>query len=217
VRVLDVLVILAVLVAVVRLPIQEGDDERVFEPDLYCVRAFVHLAGAGNQVISEQRVAARAVDQDVSRLQHRHRVLRRHDGHGALHPIRPARIDQIAEGMLDRVERAEPQRPVLQECTEVRRNGPSEREFLVELQWIEDCPDAVSVDGIVFVALDRIRHEVRCELDHARSRVLAPLLIEAHGEPLHRLKQCREKETYGPGADDVYGNVILVGLSNADR
>ena len=65
----------------------------------------------GNQVISEQRAAARAVDQDVSRLQHRHRVLRRHDGHGALHPIRPARMDQIAEGMLDRVERAETPAP----------------------------------------------------------------------------------------------------------
>ena len=32
-RVLDVLVVLAILVAVVRLAVQEGDDEGVFEPD----------------------------------------------------------------------------------------------------------------------------------------------------------------------------------------
>jgi hypothetical protein len=50
-------------------------------------------------------------------LEHRHRVLRRHDGRGALHPIQPARIDQIADRALDGVERAEPQNPVLQECT----------------------------------------------------------------------------------------------------
>ena len=39
VRVLDVLVVLAVLVAVVRLPVEERDDERVLEPDLERVRA----------------------------------------------------------------------------------------------------------------------------------------------------------------------------------
>ena len=47
VRVLDVLVVLAVLVAVVRLAVEEGDDERVLEPDLERVRASIHLAGAG--------------------------------------------------------------------------------------------------------------------------------------------------------------------------
>ena len=47
VRVLDVLVVLAVLVAVVRLAVQEGDDERVLEPDLERVRACIHLVGAG--------------------------------------------------------------------------------------------------------------------------------------------------------------------------
>ncbi len=40
VRVLDVLVVLAVLVAVVRLPVEEGDDERVLEPDVDRVRVF---------------------------------------------------------------------------------------------------------------------------------------------------------------------------------
>jgi hypothetical protein len=80
-------------------------------------------------------------------LEHRHRVLRRHDGPGALHTI-PARVDQIADGALDGVERADPQRPALQERTEVGRNGLSEREALVELAGIEDRLDAVPVDGI---------------------------------------------------------------------
>ena len=105
------------LVAVVRLSVQERDDERVLEPDVERVRAFGHLPGAGNEVISEQGPAARGVDEDVSRLEHRHRVLRGHDRGGALHSIQPARIDQIAEGALDGVEWAEPQRPVLQECS----------------------------------------------------------------------------------------------------
>ena len=59
VRVLDVLVVLAVLVAVVRLPVQEGDDERVLESDLDGICAFDHLAGPGNEVVSKQRPAAR--------------------------------------------------------------------------------------------------------------------------------------------------------------
>jgi hypothetical protein len=41
VRVLDVLVVLAELIAVVRLAVQERDDERVFEPDLERVRGSI--------------------------------------------------------------------------------------------------------------------------------------------------------------------------------
>jgi hypothetical protein len=154
VRVLDVLVVLAVLVAVVWLAVQEGDDERVFESDLDRVHADIHFAKASRQVVSKQRVAAGAVDQDVSRLEHRHGVFRRHDGSGALHRTRPARIDQVADRTLDGVERAEPQRPVVQKRHQVGRNGLSEREPLVELRRIEDRLDAISVDGIVSIALD---------------------------------------------------------------
>ena len=48
------------------------------------------VVGAGNEMVAEQRLAARAVDQDVSRLEHRDRILGRHDGRDALAP-RPAR------------------------------------------------------------------------------------------------------------------------------
>ena len=150
----------------------------------------------GHQVISEQRLAAGAVDQDVSRLEHRHRVLRRHDRSRALAPsFDAARVDQIADAALDGVERAEPQRPVAEKRHQVRRNRLPEREALVELGRIEDGLDVVSVDVIGAVALDRVRDEVRRELDHPRARVLVPLLVEAHGEPLHRLEQRGEQET----------------------
>ena len=107
-----------------------------------------------------------------------------------------------------------PSAQLLQKCHQVRRNGLSEREALVELWWIEDGLDAVSVDGIGSVALDRIRHEVRCELDHPGARVLASLLIEAHGEPLHRLEQCREQETHGSCADHVHSSAGRQGLES---
>ena len=141
------------------------------------VRAFVHLVGARNEVISKQGVAAGGVDQNVSRLEHRDRVLRRHDGSGALHHLRPARIDEIADRALDGVERTEPQRPVPQECHQIRGNGLPEREALLELWRIEDGMDAVSVDRIGTVGLDRVRHEVRGELNHPGPRVLVPLLV----------------------------------------
>ena len=117
--------------------------------------------------------------------------------------MRLTRIDQITERALDGVERAEPQRPSAQQCHQVRRNGPPKREALVELPWIEDGLDALFIDVVGAVALDRIRHEVRCELDHPRPRVVASLLVEVHGEPLRGLEQCRHEETDGARAEDV--------------
>jgi hypothetical protein len=52
-RVLGVLVVLAVLVAVVGLAVEEGDDEGVLEADVERVRAFLHLARVG-EVISQE-------------------------------------------------------------------------------------------------------------------------------------------------------------------
>ena len=94
------------------------------------------------------------------------------------------------------------------------RNGLSERESLVELRRIEDGRDALSVDVIGTIALDRIRHEVRGELDHAGPRVLASLLIETDGEPLHGLEQCRQEETHGSCADDVHAAAGRQGLQS---
>ena len=62
----------------------------------------------------------------------------------------------------------------------------------VELRWLEDGLDILSIDVVGTVTLDRIRHEVRGELNHPGTRILASLLVEAHGEPLQRLEQCRQ-------------------------
>ena len=74
----------------------------------------------------------------------------------------------------------------------------------LELRRIEDGLDAVSVDVIGAVALDRVRDEVRRELDHPGARVLVALLVEAHRELVHRLEQRRQQETHGARADDVH-------------
>ena len=42
----------------------------------------------------------------------------------------------------------------LKKCHQVRRNGLPEREALVELRWIEDGLDVLSIDVIGAVALD---------------------------------------------------------------
>jgi hypothetical protein len=156
-------------------------------------------------VISKQRLAPRRVDEDVSGLEHRHRVVGSHGCRGALHAV-AASIDQLAEGAFDRVERAEAHRPSLQESREIRSDGSSVRQGLFKLRWIEDRLDAVSVDGVDSIALDRVGDEVRLELDHARPRVLVPLLTQVHGTALGRLEQRREQKTDGPCADDVHAH-----------
>ena len=74
----------------------------------------------------------------------------------------------------------------------------------VELRWLEDGLDALSIDVVGTVARDRIRHEVRRELDHPGPRVVASLFIEVDGEPVGRLEQCRYDETHGACAEDVH-------------
>src|SRR5262245_15266526 len=99
-------------------------------------------------MISKERLASCAVDEDISRRELGHRLLRRHDRRGALQSVRLARVDQIAEGALDGVERTEAERPLAKKRHQVRRDGPSERESLFELWWIEDGEDVVSVNVI---------------------------------------------------------------------
>ena len=163
-----------------------------------------HVAGAGYKVISKQRPAARAVDQDVSRLEHRRSRPPRQGGRGPLHRSRVARIDQIAEGAFDLVERAEPLCPSTQQRHQVGRDGLPEREALRQLPWIEDGLDVVAIEVVGPVGLDRVRDQVRGEPDHPRTRVLATLLVEAHGETTQRLEQRRQQQTDGSCAEDVH-------------
>ena len=108
VQVSHVLVVLAVFVALVRLAVQKRDDERVLEPDLEGVGAGDHVARSGHEVVSEQRLAAGAVDQDVLGFQQPDRLLRRNDCRSSLDRARVPVVDQIADRALDGVERAEP-------------------------------------------------------------------------------------------------------------
>ena len=59
-----------ILVADIRLTIQERDDERIFKPDLERIGAYAHQLDGGRNVVPKQRVAACAVDQNVFRLEH---------------------------------------------------------------------------------------------------------------------------------------------------
>ncbi len=98
--------------------------------------ASIHLVGASRQVISKQRVAAGAVDQDVSRFEHRDRVFGRLRRPRCAAPDSTARVDQIADGALDGIERAETQ-------------GASPRRSAIRSEGI-DClnarPSSSSVD-----------------------------------------------------------------------
>ena len=136
-----------------------------------------------SQVISKQRPAARAIDQDVARLEHRDRVLRRQ---------RPpwsrctgfesrASIRSLTERSIS-LSWTEPARPSAQQLHQVGGDRLPEREALRELRWVEDGLDVVPIEVVGTVALDRIGDEVRGEPDHAGARVLATLLVETHGE-----------------------------------
>ena len=80
--------------------------------------------------------------------------------------------------------------------SDIRSDGIDclKRQALVELRWIEDRLDVLRVDVVGPIALERVRDEVRRELDHPRARVLVSLLVERDGEPLDRLEQRREEE-----------------------
>ena len=159
---------------------------------------------AGHEVVSEQRLAAGAVDQDVLGFQQPDRLLRRDDPRPSLDRVRVAVVDQIADRALDGVERAEPLRPFTQEVHQIGRDRLPERQSVLELARIEDGLDVVAVDAIGPIALDGVRDEVGRQLDHPGPRVLVPLLVEAHGEPLHRLEQRRQHEPDRPRSDDVH-------------
>lgn len=207
VRVLDVLVVLAVLVTGVRLVVQEGHDERVLEEEAERVRVSVHTAGARDQPIPKERPAARAIDQDVARLEHRDRVLGRQGRRGALHRMRVACIDQLADGALDRVERDEAARPIAQTLHQVRRDRLPERKARGELRGVEDGLHVVTVEMIGPIRLDRIRDEVGAEPDHAGTRVVATLLVEMHRDTAERLEQRRQEKADGSCAQDMHASL----------
>ena len=73
----------------------------------------------------------------------------------------------------------------------------------VDLIRVEQGSDAVSVDGVRAICLDRVRQQIRSELDHSGPRVLAPLLVQGHRQAVDLLEQGGEQEADGPCADHV--------------
>ena len=121
---------------------------------------------------------------------------------------RRASIRSLTE-RLDGVERAEPECPSLEKCfISVRKESTLlNARLLVELLWIEDrlrwsrrqcgrrCSSATE---------SATRYEESLTI---RVRVYSRrFLVEAHGsrEPIHRLEQCRQQETYGACPEDVH-------------
>jgi hypothetical protein len=68
--------------------------------------------------------------------------------------MRGARVDQVAEGAFDAIERNESLCPLLKQGHQVGRNGLPECEPFLQLRWIEDGLDVFSVDVIAAIALN---------------------------------------------------------------
>jgi len=64
------------------------------------------------------------------------------------------------------IEWAETEGPVAKQIHQVRRDGSPECQPLAQLLGIEDGDDALVIDVIVTVRVDRVRHEERRELHH---------------------------------------------------
>ena len=142
------------------LVIEERDDEGVLDAVSQRVPVADGQVIAGDQEIAQDRPGARAIDQDVAGLQQRDRLLGRDLAHDALHRPRAAGLDEVAEGALDRVQRDEPTRPLLQQAPQVRGDGAPVGQPRLELERLEDRLDALPVDRVGLVALDRVRDEV---------------------------------------------------------
>ena len=110
------------------------------------------------------------------------------------------------------IEWAETEGPVAKQIHQVRRDGSPERQQLAQFLGVEDGDDALVIDVIVTVGLDRVRHEKRRELHHPRARVLASFLIQADGDSVRRLEQCGQQETHWSCAEDVHSPAERSGL-----
>ena len=117
----------------------------------------------------------------------------------------PARatVDEVAEGLLDRVQRAEAHDPVGDEAGEVRWDLPAEGDRVLELGDLEHRLVVDVVDRDLAVAHHGVGRDAGRELHHPGPRVPGPLLVEVRLHAVDRLQQRREQQSHRPGADDV--------------
>ena len=121
----------------------------------------------------------------------------------ALHRAGIARVDELAERLLDRLQRDEPARPLEEQGPQVRGDRTAVRHPRLELGRLEDGLDVLPVDHVRLVALERVGHEVRGERHHPGARVLGSALVEADRAAIDRLEQRGQEQANRSGTDDV--------------
>jgi len=129
----------------------------------------------------------------------------------------PACIDEVAEGLLDRLQRGEPQGPFPEQRHEVGRDRLAEGKALFQLGWFEHGLDVLPVDVVGSIALHGVRHEVRGELHHPGSDVLASLLVETDLESFDGLEESGEEKPNWSRPDDVHPAARGQGLERSSR
>ena len=196
--------------------VQEGDDQRVLEPDARRVPSVPVQVIARQEEIAQDRPGSGAVDEDVSRFHHREGLLRRYLSGDALNGARVTRVDQFAERMLDCLQRHEPARPFLEQASQVRSDRSAVRHPCLELGRLEDGLDVLPVDHVRLVALERIGNEVRGERHHPGTRVLGSAFVEADRVAVDRLEKRRQEQADRSGTDDVDSTLGTRGLAHRD-
>ena len=92
-------------------------------------------------------------------------------------------------------------------CHQVRCDPLPERDALSDLLRFEKGLDAVCVNGVGAIRLNRVGGEVRRELHHPGARVLGSLLVQLYRYSLDLLKQRGEQKSDWPGADHMHPSV----------
>ena len=201
----DVLVVLAVLVAVVRLPVEERDDERVLEQHRVGVGEAVDLLVLGEQAVAQQRLRAGAVDHDVARLEQRQRVVGAEGGERARRRGPAARPSMRSLSACSIVFSG--QKPTTQSAIRPARSGGISRRNAMASSSSGDLEHRLVVDVVdrdLAVARDGVGRDPRRELHHPRAGVLVALLVEIHLDAVDGLEQRGEQEAHRPRADDVH-------------
>ena len=204
-QVLDVLVVLAELVADVGAAEQEGGDDGVLE--LESTRCSPprpprrRAAPGGREAATCSRCSRRRC--------RRGRASPRRPGRSGRGSIRSTGSEPRAamRSLSARSMVLSGQNPSVQSRSSAIRSGGIARRNaspVLELLRVEQRLDVLAVDPVRPVAFQRVRHQVRGELDHPRAGVVRPLFVEADAEPVHRLEHCGQEQTDRPCADHVH-------------
>ena len=202
-RVLDVLVVLAVLVAGVVPVVQERDHQRVLEPDELGVRAAPpgRLQGRAHRGRRSECRWRRRRCRPAPRARARRRIVTSPATRSTV-PVARASISSMSDRSIVLIG-TNPSVHASRSARRSGRHGPPIGHPVLELDRVEDRRDVLPVELVGEIALDRLGHEIRRELDHPRPRVLGTLLVHAHPLAIDRLEEGREERADRSRTDDV--------------